>query len=383
MVRFGIELLASEPRRWLPHGQRYGLLCNQASVTSALEHSRVVLRELLGDRLVKLFSPQHGFFAEQQDNMIESPDTVDPLTGLPVFSLYSSVRRPTPQMLADIDVLLVDLQDVGCRVYTFASTLLECMLACAEADVHVCVLDRPNPIGPPCEGLVLEERFRSFVGYLPVPLRHGLTLGQLAQLASKELQLPSKLSVVPCGGAAEGDWWSDPWPWVLPSPNLPTPESCLCYAGAVLFEGTNVSEGRGTTRPFEIIGAPYIEPYRLIDELGGSDQHGCKLRAHFFEPTFNKWQGQRCGGIQIHVLHRDAFRPFELAVRLLFAIARLWPEMFAWKKPPYEYDYRRWPIDLIVGTDALRLAVQRGDEPEELLERARAEAEAFRRHRAC
>ncbi len=381
MTLFGVEQLLAEPKRWIRPGCRYGLVCNQASVTHELEHSRIVLRRLLGDRLVRLFSPQHGFFAEEQDNMIESPHRTDPVTGLQVYSLYSETRRPTAEMLEGLDVLLVDLQDVGTRVYTFVSTLIECMFACADAGIQLCVLDRPNPIGRACEGPVLADAYRSFVGYLPVPLRHGMTIGELALMARDHFHLNVSVAVVPLAGWHGQDWWQAPWPWVLPSPNLPTPESCLCYAGTVLLEGTCLSEGRGTTKPFEIIGAPFVDPYALIDAVGGPRQPGCTLRAHYFVPTFNKWAGRRCGGLQIHVLHRDRFRPFELTVRLLDAVRTLWPDEFAWASPPYEYDYERQPIDLIAGTDRLRHALEAGT-TDALLSELTTENDAFRARRA-
>ncbi len=376
MVSFGVERAVQQPTRWLPDGQRYGLLCNQASVTHDLVHTRTLLQALLGSRLTCLFSPQHGFYAEQQDNMIESPHTVDPVTGLRVYSLYSETRRPTRDML-EIDVLIVDLQDVGTRVYTFVSTVIECLYACADAGVTVCVLDRPNPIGRQVEGTILLPEYRSFVGYLPVPLRHGMTIGELARMACEQLGIDVSLSVVPLDGWHGQDWWEDPWPWVLPSPNVPTPDSCLCYAGTVLLEGTVLSEGRGTTKPFEIIGAPFVDPYTLADALGGVEQPGARLRPHFFVPVFGKWAGVRCGGFQIHVLDRREFRPFELTVRLLAAVRRLWPEQFGWKRPPYEYDYERMPIDLISGSDRLRRSIDEGAQPETLLDGARREASRF------
>jgi uncharacterized protein YbbC (DUF1343 family) len=359
--RFGIDVLLETRPAWL-RSARIGLVCHPASVDRQLVHSADRLRDAVRSRLVALFGPQHGARGEKQDNMIESADYRDPHTGLPVFSLYGAVREPTDDMLRGIDVLVVDLQDVGTRVYTFASTLAACMRAAARTRCRIVVLDRPNPIGGlAVEGNVLRPECRSFVGEFPMPMRHGLTLGELARLFHEAFGIACELEVVPMRGWCRRHLWGDlGLPWVSPSPNMPSPLSALVYPGAVLFEGTNLSEGRGTTRPFECIGAPFIDPRRLVARLRRYGLPGVCLAPAYFEPTFHKWAGQLCGGIQWHVLDPARARPYRTALCLLREIVRLYPAWFAWRQPPYEYEFDRMPIDLLAGDTTTRAALERG-----------------------
>ncbi len=370
----------------LVHGERghlkrarIGLVAHPASVLPDLRHSVDAL-EAAGFDLVALFGPQHGARGEKQDNMVESAFYRDPMTGLPVHSLYGEVRKPTPEMLDGLDVLVFDLQDVGVRVYTFVWTMTLAMEACAEAGVPFVVLDRPNPVA--CEvreGPLLRPDFASFVGLHPVPLRHGLTAGELARWVNVERGIGCDLDVVPCDGLRRGMRWRDTGlPWVLPSPNLPTPESCEVYPGMVLLEGTNLSEGRGTTRPFELFGAPWLDPEALIERLEGRLGPGVRLRPCYFEPTFQKHAGALCGGGQLHVTDSEAFRPVRAALEILVAVKALAPNAFAWRAPPYEYEEVIPPIDLLWGHDGLRLGIDDGAGPDEILEGVDREIADFR-----
>ncbi len=374
--RFGIEVLLDRRPRWL-RTERVGLLCHPASVDQQLVHSSDRLRDAIGKQLVVLFGPQHGARGEKQDNMIESADYQDARLGVPVFSLYGKSREPTEEMLRGIDVLIVDLQDVGTRIYTFVSTMVACLTAAAKFRRRVVVLDRPNPIGgTQVEGTPLEAEFCSFVGAIPgLPMRHGMTIGELANLANERLQIGCELEVIAMTGWRRENYWDDlRLHWVAPSPNMPTLASALCYPGTVMFEGTNVSEGRGTTQPFELIGAPFIDASRLIARTHSYRLAGVHLRPVTFEPTFHKWAGKPCGGVQIHVLDRLTFEPFRTALVLLAAIHRLWPKDFAWKPPPYEYEHERMPIDLIAGCRDVRSHVSAGS-PVNMLQQA-ADSEA-------
>ncbi|HOX25401.1 MAG TPA: DUF1343 domain-containing protein [Candidatus Krumholzibacteria bacterium] len=376
-VATGLDRLVAEDARRL-RGRRVGLLAHPASVDRRLRHAVPLLAAALGRDLRVLFGPQHGLRGETQDNMVEWRSYRDPATRLPVHSLYGEHRQPTPEMLADLDVLVVDLQDVGARYYTFAWTLLLCLEACAKAGKQVLVLDRPNPLGRAVEGNVLDPAWRSFVGLAPVPMRHGLTLGELARWLRAHGGLDVDLDVVPLG-----NWRGDRYfeatglPWVLPSPNLPTVDSAVVYPGACLFEGTSLSEGRGTTRPFEIVGAPFVDPERLVESMARHDLPGAVLRPLHFLPTFQKHAGRLCGGVQVHVTERNRFRPVLAYLALLVEIRRLWPADFAWKEPPYEYEREKLPIDILAGGPALREAVERGDDPRAVADSWQAEAGAF------
>ncbi len=367
IVRTGLEVFIDNPPAWCRR-KRLGLLCNPASVDRRLRHARDLLAERFGDALTALYAPQHGYFAEKQDNMIESDHLTDPQLGIPVFSLYSRVRKPTAEMMAPIDVLLVDLQDAGCRVYTFVYTLSYCMEAAAETGRKVVVLDRPNPVGGlQVEGGRLRPGLSSFVGRYPIPIRHGLTIGELALFFNREGGIGCELEVIPMQGWRRDMYFTDTGlPWVAPSPNLPTPASALVYPGQVLWEGTNVSEGRGTCQPFELFGAPFIDPAAVMSRLDAAATAGVVLRPCHFEPTANKWRGRLCRGFQLHVSDRRAYRPYRTSLALLQAVAAGWPGDFQWKPPPYEYEFEKLPIDLITGDLRVRLCIEQGGDILEL-----------------
>ena len=357
---------------------RLGLIAHPASVTSDLTHAADALREA-GYDLRALFGPQHGARGEKQDNMIESDPYTDPVTGLPVHSLYGEVRKPTPDMLDGLDALLFDLQDVGVRVYTFVWTMALAMEACAEAGVRFVVLDRPNPIGGlKREGSVLREGYESFVGLHPLPHRHGHTSGEIARWLQRERGIACDLYVIRADGWERHMSWADSGlPWVMPSPNLPTPESCLVYPGMVLLEGTNLSEGRGTTRPFELFGAPWLDPTSLTAHLADAHLPGVTFRPCHFEPTFQKHAGTLCGGAQLHVTDPGTFEPVRTAVEILFATRALAPRDFAWRQPPYEYEETLPPIDILWGNDRLRKGLDDGVATDQILTGTEAELGEF------
>lgn len=376
-VRPGVEGLLEERHDRL-RSERLGLIAHPASVTSGLRHSLDALLDA-GYRLEAVFGPQHGARGEKQDNMIESDHYTDPGTGLPVHSLYGEVRKPTPEMLAGLDAVLFDLQDVGVRVYTFVWTMALAMEACAEAGIRFVVLDRPNPVGGLVrEGPVLRVGFESFVGPHPVPLRHGFTAGELARWLNGERGIGCELEVVEAVGWRRAmTWGATGLPWVMPSPNLPTTDSCDVYPGMVLLEGTNLSEGRGTTRPFELFGAPWLDPGDLVSAVGSGVGDGAVLRPCHFEPTFQKHAGVMCGGAQIHVLDRDSFRPVRATVAVLAACRALAPDDFGWRDPPYEYEEVIPPIDILWGHAGLREGVDAGAAVGEILEGVDTELAAF------
>lgn len=360
MISLGIEQLLSSPPRWLA-GCRLGLLCNQASTDSRLRHSRDLISKAFPGQLTCLFSPQHGFFSEKQDNMIESGHTTDPVTGLPLYSLYSEARKPTREMFDLFDVLIIDLFDVGTRVYTFLYSMAYCLEAAAEFNKKVLVLDRPNPVGGKMvEGNIIKKECYSFVGLYPIPMRHGLTFGELARLLNDHFGIGVDLEVVPMQGWQRDMLYGDTGlPWVFPSPNMPSPATALVYPGQVLWEGTNISEGRGTCLPFELCGAPFWDCAAIMARIKArADLPGCYLRPLIFEPTSNKWAGQACHGFQVHVTDPDAFLPYRTSLVLLQAVMLLYPEAFQYKQPPYEYEYERLPMDLILGDTGIRPALE-------------------------
>lgn len=349
-------------------GARLGLLMNQASVDGALRYACEVLTEAFPRQLTTLFSPQHGLWGEQQANMIESPHAVHPQLGIPVHSLYSETRLPTAEMLDAVDCFVIDLQDVGTRVYTFIWTVSYCLEACAAEGIPVVVLDRPNPLGGELlEGPLLEAGQESFVGRAPIPMRHGLTIGELTLVVNDLLEIGADVHVVPISGwRRDMNWHATDRPWIWPSPNLPRPESVAVYPGGVLLEGTNLSEGRGTTMPFEVFGAPYVDPYRLVERLQQYALPGVALLPLRFVPTFDKWCGESCGGLLLQVTDANAFRPGLTTVAALAVIRALWPEEFRWLSPPYEYEREKPPIDMIAGTSRVRQridAISPGDTP--------------------
>ena len=359
-VQTGLDNLIAEPQRWIGD-ERIGLLCNPASVDRQITHARTLIHQAFPSKLKALYSPQHGFFAEKQDNMIESQDMLDPVLQIPVFSLYGQSRVPSAQMFAPIDVLLVDLQDVGTRVYTFIYTLSYCLEAAAKYDVRVLVLDRPNPInGIDIEGNPLASDCKSFVGRYPIPMRHGLTIGELAVLFNEHFDIGCHLEVLPMNGWKRNMLFTDTGlPWIAPSPNLPTPMSAVVYPGQVLWEGTNVSEGRGTTQPFELFGAPYIDVAKITAGLEATELPGVFLRPVVFEPTSNKWRETPCNGFQIHVRNPLCYRPYKTTLHLLRTIMAEHRGEFKWKPPPYEYEFERLPIDLIVGNRSIRKRLEK------------------------
>jgi uncharacterized protein YbbC (DUF1343 family) len=339
---------------------RVGLVAHPASVNRRIEHAVDVFRRSKRFRLAALFGPQHGIYGQTQDNMIEWEGFCDPGTGLPVYSLYGRVRKPTPEMLGGIDVLAVDLQDVGSRYYTFVWTLDLCMQACRESGKPIVVLDRPNPItGNLTEGPVLQSGYHSFVGLKPLPVRHGMTIGEIGHYLEDTFYPGIHYRVVPLQGWRRKRWFDETGlPWVLPSPNMPSLDTATVYPGMCLLEGTELSEGRGTTRPFEIFGAPFIHPETLVRRLKEFRLPGVVFRPLHFQPVFQKHAGRLCGGAQIHVTDRGRFKPFRTAVSILKAVHNTWPRDFAWRQPPYEYEEIKMPIDILAGSDRLRKAIE-------------------------
>ena len=337
-------------------GARIGALLHPASVSEKLEHASRILERHNGDlfRLASLFGPQHGFLGQTQDDMVEWESYQHPRLHIPIYSLYGEHREPTTEMLEDLDVLLVDLQDVGARYYTFIWTLYLCMRACEKAGVAVVVLDRPNPInGVTTEGPLLDPNYKSFVGLHPIQIRHGNTIGELAQQFRDEAFPNCQLSILPMKNWKRAMWFDDTGlPWVMPSPNMPALNTAIVYPGMCLLEGTNISEGRGTTRPFEIFGAPFIETERLCRELNDLKLPGVFFRETYFQPTFHKFAGELCGGAQLHVVDREIFQPFLTGVEIIKRIRKIYSERFQWKQPPYEYEWKRLPIEVLIGGPA-------------------------------
>lgn len=384
MIHTGIEQACGSSLVSL-RGRRLGLLANQASTDRHFTHSRDLLRRAYPDHLACLFSPQHGFFSEKQDNMVESDHAIDAETGLPIYSLYGETRKPSPAMFGDIDVLLVDLIDVGTRVYTFIWTLVHCLETAAETGTKVVILDRPNPIGGHLvEGNLLRPDCASFVGRCAIPMRHGLTMGELALYCNQEMAIGADLEVVPVQGWQRRTLFpTTGLPWVFPSPNMPAFATALVYPGQVLWEGTNISEGRGTTLPFELFGAPFVDHREVQGALRPADLAGCWLRPLRFEPTSGKWAGQTCAGFQIHVTDPEEFRPYRTSLALLQALRRLYPEPFAYKTTPYEYEFERLPMDLLIGDQQIRAGLESGVPVADLEGAWQADLEAYaRRSRA-
>jgi len=360
VVQTGLERCIDDPFRWIS-GDRWGLLSNPASINSKYIHGRLLIEGVYPGCLKALYAPQHGFFAEKQDNMVESPHRIDPVLGIPVFSLYGETRKPTQSMLASIDTLIIDLQDAGTRVYTFISTMAYCMEAAKTYGKQVVVLDRPNPVGGEViEGNCVSEGNTSIVGPFGLPMRYGLTIGELALFFNEQFNINCDLSVVPMQGWKRNMCFKDTGlPWVAPSPNLPTPVSAMVYPGQVLWEGTNVSEGRGTTQPFELFGAPYVDTDKVLTSLESNLLSGIHLRPVCFEPTSNKWKERPCNGFQIHITNPELYHPYRLTLHLIQMMLLHHPDAFEWKKPPYEYEYDRWPIDLLIGDQRLRYRLER------------------------
>jgi uncharacterized protein YbbC (DUF1343 family) len=354
-------------------------VCNPSSVDGQLRHVADRILASPRTRLAAIFGPQHGFRSDVQENMIETGHARDDLRRVPVFSLYSETRMPTPTMLKDLDVLVIDLQDVGTRIYTYIYTMANCLKAARGQGIPVIVCDRPNPIGGVAvEGPMLVRGFESFVGLYPIPMRHGMTIGELARLFNEEFGIGANLDVALMEGWQRGMYFDDTRiPWVMTSPNIPTLDSCIVYPGTVLFEGTNVSEGRGTTRPFELIGAPWVEAERFADAMNRLELPGAFFRPAIFEPTFHKHARTGCGGCQIHVLDRERFQAVETGVALVAAFRSSDPARFAWREPPYEYEHTLLPFDILAGASALREQIEAGQSAREIALSWRQDVAAF------
>jgi uncharacterized protein YbbC (DUF1343 family) len=360
-------------------GKRVGVVCNPASIDHSFGHIVDRIAALPGVTVAAIFGPQHGFRSDVQENMIESGHAKDARRRLPVYSLYSETRVPTPDMMIGLDVLVIDLQDVGTRIYTYIYTMAYCLTAAKRDGVKVIVCDRPNPIGGvQVEGPMLEKGFESFVGLYPIPMRHGMTIGELARLFNDEFGIGADLEVIPMTGWTRDMYHDDAAaPWVMPSPNMPTLDSAIVYPGTVILEGTNVSEGRGTTRPFELNGAPWVADERFADALNARRIPGVYFRPAVFEPTFHKHAKTSCGGVQIHVTDRKAFAPVLVGVLLVEAFRAADPGAFAWREPPYEYEYTLLPFDILCGTSQTREQIEGGVEAEEIARSWRPAVERF------
>jgi uncharacterized protein YbbC (DUF1343 family) len=382
-LKLGLEILL-EAKTDLLKGARVGLICNPATVDRRFRHAADLFHAQPDINLAALFGPQHGIRGETQDNMIEWEGFREPRTGVMAYSLYGETREPTAAMLREVDVLVFDVQDVGTRVYTFIYTLALALRAARVHGKRLVVLDRPNPLGGAgIEGGLLEPGHESFVGMFPLPMRHGMTIVELARLFNEEFGIGCDLEVVPMQG-----WRRDLWldetdaPWVIPSPNMPTLDAATVYPGAVYVEGTKISEGRGTTRPFEFVGAPYLDAYALAEHLNGHHLPGVYFRPHSFQPAFQKHAGKICHGVQIHVLDREAFQPVITGIALIKAVHDLYPDDFQWQDPPYEYVHDRLPFDVIAGTAKLRAQIEDGASVAEIAASWRAEEREFAARRA-
>ncbi|MBN1355964.1 DUF1343 domain-containing protein [bacterium] len=382
-VKSGLQrLLETEISRY--RGSSLGLVCNATSVNESLQHSVKLLHEHPDAQLGAIFGPQHGIFGETQDNMVEWESYRDTQTGLPVYSLYSQTRIPSPDMMEELDVMIFDMQDVGARYYTFIYTMAHVMTACKRDGKKAVVLDRPNPLGgEQLEGNLLKNRYASFVGMYPILIRHGMTVGELALMFNREFGIECDLDVIPMDGWERRMWFDETGlPWVIPSPNMPTLDTAIVYPGMCLLEGTNLSEGRGTTRPFELFGAPFIDPNHLAAALNNLELPGAVFRAVRFRPTFQKWKGIVCGGNQLHVVDRNRFRPALTAISIIRKIRHMYPEHFRWRLPPYEYEYEKLPFDILSGSSKLRRMIDSDAEIGEITETWAGDEATFRNLRA-
>lgn len=361
-VNTGLDLFNSMlPKKF--KGLRAGLLVHPASINSKLQHGSHLLLKSGKVQIKAFFGPQHGIYGQTQDNMIEWNGFIDAKTGLPVYSLYGDTRKPSQDMLSGIDIMLIDLQDIGARYYTFIWTMDLCMESCRQSGKTVIVLDRPNPInGINIEGPVLDPEYYSFVGLKPLPIRHGMTIGEIGSYIKNTFYPDLDYHVIKMEGWKREMWFDETGlPWVMPSPNMPTIETASVYPGMCLLEGTTLSEGRGTTRPFEIFGAPFIEPDILVERLSEFKLKGVIFRPLWFQPTFQKYAGELCGGAQIHVIDRSKFKPFKTAVGIIKAVHDLYPEYQLWKQPPYEYETVKMPIDILFGSNKIRNFIDNGE----------------------
>lgn len=382
-VRIGVERLLDE-KIGLVRGQRVGLVCNQSSVMpDTFNHAADEFGARDEFTLTTLFGPQHGIRGDVQYNMIETPHVRDERTGNMVYSLYSEVREPTEEMLADLDVIVVDLQDVGCRIYTFIYTMANCMRAAKKFGKKVIVCDRPNPInGISVEGNVTEDAFTSFVGQFALPTRHGMTIGELAKMFNEYFGIGCDLEVVEMDGWRREMWGDETGlPWVLPSPNIPDVDTCVVFPATVHIEGTELSEGRGTTLPFFLNGAPYIDPHAWAAELDKFDFAGVKFRPAYFRPTFCEFAGETCGGVQIHITDRDAFTPVIVGIAMVKTAYEMYPDKFQWRQTDYEYEFGKNPMDVVCGTDKIRKAIESGVSIREIEAAWKSELKEFLRTR--
>lgn len=361
-IKLGIERLLGEEVHLL-EGARVGLVCNQASVDHNFHHAADLFHEHPNINLTALFGPQHGIRGDVQDNMIETGHATDRKTGLPIYSLYSETREPTEEMLRDVDVIVVDLQDVGTRIYTFVYTLANCMRAAKRFGKKVIACDRPNPInGEQLEGVVLDPAFASFVGQYAIATRHGMTFCELGRLFNEAFGIGADLHCVTMNGWSRELWYDETdGPWVLPSPNMPTLDAATVFPGTVHLEGTQMSEGRGTTKPFELVGAPYIDADKFAVRLNALGLPGVYFRSCVFLPTFQKQAGKACGGVQIHVTNRQVFEPAISGIAIVKTAYDMYGDDFKWKEPPYEYEYEKNPFDVISGTSKVREAIEHSD----------------------
>src|SRR5882762_9905557 len=382
-IVLGVERLLEEKIDLL-RGARVGLVCNQASVNHDFRHVADLFHEHPAINLTALFGPQHGIRGDVQDNMIETSHARDRKTGLPIYSLYSETREPTEEMLRDVDVIVFDLQDVGCRIYTFVYTLANCMRAAKKFGKTVIACDRPNPIGgTQVAGNVLDPAFASFVGQFPIPTRHGMTVCELGRMFNEEFGIGCELECITMSGWSREFWYDETdGPWVLPSPNIPTCDTAAVFPGSVHLEGTQMSEGRGTTRPFELVGAPFIDSDKFADALAGLGLSGVHFRSCVFMPTFQKHGGRACGGVQIHVTDRTSFEPVVSGIAIVKTAFDMYRDDFRWKDPPYEYEHDRNPFDIISGTSRMREAIERGDSLKEMETTWQTPLENFKATRA-
>lgn len=360
-IKLGLEAALSNASTYFKDA-RIGLICNQASVDHDFRHAADLFFENPEINLTTLFGPQHGIRGDVQDNMIETGHSTDKITGLPIYSLYSETRIPTEEMMANVDALVFDLQDVGCRIYTFVYTMANCMIACQKYGKKMYVCDRPNPItGKYVEGNITEKGHESFVGQYTIAARHGMTAGELALMFNDNFGIGCDLEIIKMENWARGDWYDDTdAPWVLPSPNMPTVDTAVVFPATVVFEGMQVSEGRGTTKPFELVGAPYINSKEYADAMNALELPGIRFRAAEFLPTFQKHAGLGCGGVQMHVTDRETFLPVKTGIYMVKVIHDLYGAELKWKEPPYEYVYDRNPFDVINGTEKIREVIEGG-----------------------
>ena len=375
-VRLGSDVLLDSRKL---KGSRVGVVCNPASVDRNFAHIIDRLATAEGVTLGAIFGPQHGFRSDVQDNMIETPHGDDPRRRVPIYSLYSETREPTAEMLRGLDALVIDLQDIGARIYTYIYTMANCLRAAARHKVPVIVCDRPNPIGGEVEGETLVAGYESFVGQFPIPMRHGMTIGELARLFNDRFALGASIEVVAMDGWRRDMYYDETGlPWVMPSPNMPTLDTAVVYPGTVLFEGVLISEGRGTTRPFELVGAPWIDAERFADAMNAQQLPGVFFRPAVFEPTFQKHAKQPCGGCQVHVLDRHAFKPVLTGAALIWQFRKSDPQRFAWRQPPYEYEHEKLPIDILAGSSLLRTQIESEMPLRDIAESWREDERAFR-----